>query len=366
VTGPAPSFSRFLLQTGLWIATGRTLRELGSPPLELSSEERERLVVRAIQEKMAPMVAEFLEHHGYEAGEDLHALRETARILSRILYENLHPVLEELGKRSIDCALLKGGDLALNVYPRTIPRWMDDLDLLVKPPELHAVEEVFKSAGFVQGNFDRNTLLISEISPEERKAAVIGHYEIPPFLKLIRVPELLPYKSTIEKLLQGDIIAVVMEDVYFLLEYDCHFNLSTTFDVRDIWRDLRKIALPDGQPILAQSFSDLLWFLAARMYHELFLHDSRILRQFVDVVALVRHHGHEIDWDRVLAMADRYSLHPSLFYTFWHINEILGPSVPERVLEACNPANGKVGRGHDWGDFLPRMLGEAATVPLLA
>lgn len=105
-----------------------------------------------------------------------------------------------------------------------------------------------------------------------------------------------------------------------------------------------------------QSPEDLLWFVAARLYHELMLYDFPHLVLFQDMNATLFRYASEIDWDRILFVARKYDLQPSLFYTLSHLKRLFGREVPEYVLSELSPARPGVLRYHEWGDFLPKLF----------
>jgi hypothetical protein len=134
----------------------------------------------------------------------------------------------------------------------------------------------------------------------------------------------------------------------------------------DCWAGLRTIQFPDVGTCLAQSFSDTVWYLTVRFYHELHLNSASVMRSFLDVLAVVLHHRSALDWARITHLADKYRTSPALYYTFWHINEILGDAIPVSVLDLLYPPTAESSRGHDWGDFLPRMVGEVQVSPIVS
>jgi hypothetical protein len=245
---------------------------------------------------------------------------------------------------------------------------MADLDLLVKPMDIEAVETALGAAGFQQGVFNREELRISPADEAEKAEAKAGGLELIAFLKIVHLPKLSEFRHEIARYLGASPhhgVVVLDRDVYSVIGFDVHINLSTGFDLADSWWNLRTLPLPGGSTILAQSYSDLLWFLAARLYHEVVLHDRHAMRYFADVCAVLTRFGEQIDWRRVVDMGRKYKLHPSLYFVLWHANEILGAVVPDWVLKAFDLRNHDADRSHDWGDFALKMLGELAVQPLL-
>lgn len=358
--------ARSLLQAGVWAATGRSSQALPSPE-EIDDEPsiRQALIERAIEEKMAPMLAHFAEANRVDLGDDLGALAQVSRVLTETLHRQLDPVLDELIRHQIEVVVLKGVDLDLAVYPPEISRFMEDMDLMVRGPDLPMVEETFERLGFRQGRLEKQDLVVKPLAKAEKEALESSHFELLPYFKIVSVPELKPLLPVIEKyLLDFERLIVVDDDVYLAVASDVHHNLATHFDIRHIWKDLRTIDLPGGHSLLGQSFSDMLWFLAVRVYHEVALHNQKAMRQFVDSLAVAHRRASEVDWHRVMEMAEEYKLHPSLFFVFWHINELIGPTVPDWVVESCNPSNVDIDRSHDWGDLMPKMFGEVVLVPV--
>lgn len=366
----AAGVARKLLEAGLWVATGRQVSVVGAGDFDTTSElSKESLVARALTEKMVPMLEAYARAVSWDLGPVPAQLAKVFQHISGAHYRCLGDVVERLRGTDVKLMLLKGGDLDLTLYPREVPRSMADLDLLVRPPDFEALKGALVAAGFRHGLFDRESLTIRPIGDFERQQAQAEGMELMELSKIVKIPELSPYQEVIAKALGGSVyhrLAVLGPDVYSLIEFDVHLNLSTGFDVQDVWWEPRTISLPDGGEILGQSQSDLLWFLAARLYHEILLHNRASMRYFVDVVALLERFADRIDWERVVFMGHKYKLDPSLFYTLWHAREILGSLVPDFVVESFDLLRGSADRSHDWGDFVSKMLGEVGIQPLLA
>jgi hypothetical protein len=362
----SPEVARTLFQAGLWAVTGRLFSiDKAGLPSENIEGFREALVKRAVREKMVPMLNVFTGTYDLGLGDLPSQLSEVFRIISREQYAHLRPVLSELSGRSIPVILIKGADLDLAVYQKRFPRVMGDLDLLVRPPDVPAVVEVLKQQGFVQGVLDKNLVKVVPLTDAERVQAEDGSVELAEFSKLISVPDLLPYEGLISQYLPAWRMMALGGSFYVALIFDVHIHLSLDFDIQDVWCDLRAVNFPEVGACLAQSFADLSWYLAVRLYHELHLNNAFVMRSFLDVLLTVLRERDSFDWDKILRVADKYRLHPALYYTFWHIHEILGGVVPEAVLAHLCPTRGGADRAHDWGDFIPRMLGDVQLLPIL-
>lgn len=362
----SPEVGRTLLQAGLQAATGSTFSIDGAGVPDANPDQfRQMLLKRAVREKMMPMLASYARVDDLGLGDVPERLTEVYGIITREQYAHLRPAMDELARRGIPVLLIKGADLDLAVYEKRFPRVMGDIDILVRPPDAPAVIEVFRSQGFLQGKLDRNLLAILPLTDEEREDLEEDSIELAELSKLIAVPDLLPFRDVIDSHLAYWRMMPLHDTYYLVIGYDVHLHLSLDLDLQDAWTNLRSIDFPETGPCLAQSFTDMAWYLAARLYHELHMSNAAILRAFLDVLLIVhRKHG-EIDWDRISFIADKYKLHPSLYYVFWHIREILGGTVPCGLLESLCPLGADAERGHDWGDFVPKMLGEVHVSSIL-
>jgi Uncharacterised nucleotidyltransferase len=360
-----PEVGRVLLQAGLWAVTGK-LFPLDSAALPGENVEgfREALVKRAVREKMMPMLDVFSSSHDLGLGDLPSQLSEVFRIVSHEQYRHLKPLLGELSGCGIPALLIKGGDLDLAIYRKKFPRVMGDLDVLVRPPDVAAVVDAFKRHGYVQGVLDKNLAKIVPFTAAERAQAEDGSIELAEFSKLISVPALSPYADLIGQYLPGWRMMPLGGSFYVALIVDVHLHLSLDFDIQDVWSNLRTISFPEIGQCLAQGFADLAWYLAVRLYHELHLSNAPVMRTFLDVLMTVLRAHQSFDWPRISSIADKYRLHPALYYTFWHINEVLPDVVPAALLAHLCPSRIGSERAHDWGDFIPRMLGIVQVAPI--
>lgn len=360
----SPPPRRLLFQAGAWTA-------LDLPPLAQKELEPWRpvrvpeLLAVAVEEKSIPILDHFARAHDLDLGPDLAGLATVFRIASDRLYARAAPILSELSRTGIPLMLLKGGDVDLSLFRGEPPRTMFDLDFMIPPPAVPQVEETFRAFGFEQGLYDPKHVRILPI-PEDQKAELQdGDFELLDFVKIEKVDELEPFAPILRR--HADLLArsnysfaCLGKSVYLVLSYDLHTNLSGDFDVADCWNDPRALEFPGGPMIQAQSFSDLLWYLCARFYHETMLHGRRIMRYFFDILRLLTREGGGVDWNRVAHATDRYKLHPSLYFVLSHAREFLPEGVPSELLDAWAPSAAVLSRGHNWGDFVAKMFDELA------
>jgi hypothetical protein len=325
------------------------------------------MVELAIREKMVPMLDSYARATGLDLGEVPSRLTSVFAAISSLHYRELEAVVQNLRALEVEIALMKGGDLDLSVYSARLARSMSDLDILVRPVDVAAVESSLLAAGFQQGLFDRKSLTIRTLSPEVKREAEAGKAELVEYGKLVRLGDLAPFRPEILKYFGPEShhrMVVLDRDVYVFVALDVHVNLAEGFEVEDAWHQMRTVTLPGGTPLLGQSLTDLLWFLAIRLYHETLLDNRPTLRAFVDVVAVLEKFAAAVDWPYLVSIARKYKLQPSLYFVLWHCNEMLGDVVPEATLEELDPLNSTSDRSHDWGDFVPKMMGELSVHPL--
>ncbi len=313
-----------------------------------------------------PMLDVFSQAHDLGLGDVPGRLSRVYGSISQQQYLHLRPILDSLRRHGIATAVIKGAYLDLSIYGKRFPRVMGDIDLLIHPKDVPEAVQVFKDLGFLQGKLDRQRMEIVPLTELERADIEEDSIELAEFSRWVDVPELAEYQDVIDQYLAYWRMGPVNGTFQLVIGYDVHTHLSLDFDLEDTWPALRPTDWPETGTCLAQSPADMAWYLAARFYHELQLNNAFAMRSFLDVLSIVyRHHG-EIDWGRIRVLAAKYKLQPSLYYTFWHINELLGELVPADLLDFLYPLNRDNERGHDWGDFVPKMLGGVQLAPILS
>ena len=355
-----------LLRAGLWVVTGSDVLP-GTPDVPTSRESTHQLILKAVGQKMVPLLVAYLRGTSQEVAESLRELESLLRVRMEAFYATVEPVLERLTTAGIDVLLLKGGDLAVTVYPAGLPRMMEDLDLLAVPTDLAAVERALRDEGFAQGTASSTTLTVAPLSPAQLASyRAMDHYELPTYSKFVELPDCGPLAERAAKYLRpfGYWMPVIGGKAYVPVDVDVHFNIARDVELDDAWKDPRLVTLPSGRRVTGQSPTEMLWFLTSRVYHEVMQADTGVLLQFIDALAIVKRYGAEVDWERVQEIGVKYGLLPSLYYVFVHVNECLGPVVPSTLIEACCPAHQGTRRPHDWGDLLPKLLGGVMTARL--
>jgi hypothetical protein len=367
IAAPSDSIDRTQLYSGLWAVGVEPPGDLAFLPECLAhSGWKRRLIFRSILHKMLPMAAGFFRDRGWDPGEQLPALEEAFRATNRILYRSIEPVAEALNGAGVPVLLLKGGDLHLRAYRwRTgLARVMSDLDLLVRPQDVPTTVQALEGCGFRQGWMDRATLSFRpvarrccrpiDLAPLPAGEPQPDHYELQVFGRFVRSPELAGCTRDTNRFLKVKDYHVTMAggEAWVPVKCDVHVNVSRGIDPADVWHGTSSIRMPGGAPVLVQSPANALWFLASRLYHEV-RETGGVLRQFIDVLALIHAARGEIDWDRVAAMGRKYGMLPPLCHVLGRAREALGGMVPSSVIRDCSPSRGTLS---DRGDFMPRLF----------
>src|SRR5438128_9564929 len=188
------------------------------------------LINRSINQKCAPFLWNALSYIGDPADDfkPLGLITKIYEIVNDLLYAALGLVIDACHQHRIPIMLIKGSSL-LNGGTDGLPRFMYDLDVLVRPPDTESVRRIFLDLGFVHGRLDISSLTIKPISMVERESIEVTHYELAALLKIIRVPQLDLYTDAITQSLMTQPICgfgIVDNEVNYALSNDAHHNLS--------------------------------------------------------------------------------------------------------------------------------------------
>lgn len=356
-----------LLRSGLWSA-GLEPSEIDSllPRLDegvlVDLLTEEAFLRRATDEKMLSAVLEYARSTDVALTDSCTNFLELLASTNAIQCEALYSLLDCWMSNDIEMVALKGTDLLWSSNPRRLSRLMVDLDFLISLVDLPAIDRCFSEAGFAPSSLDRKHARLVPASEQDTQMLLENHYELPLRCKLIRARGLDRYASEI-RFMACNPYLVIGSKVYVSVAFDLHFNISTEFDIEDIWQEIRRFTIDDYE-IAAQGETDLLWFLAARVYHEVMQISRFSMRQFFDVLCALRSLHAEIVWPRLLEQVRRYDLQPSLFYVLSHCRDIDSSLVPADVLDGLRPGDTGVKNFHDWGDFMPKLLRTSATFSL--
>jgi hypothetical protein len=277
---------------------------------------------------------------------------------SRALYRELATVLDALESEGIDYFLLKGSALSPLIYPEPLLRPMLDMDLMVHQQDIRRARRAMFALGYQHGIWNPLTNRIRRLKHTLHPGYFDEHHELPAFLKTTP-----PSKSPVPPALipaswkRKHIKCHVAGDgtVSFPVFMDLHINLSVGFEAADVWRGATREVLL-GRVVRVQSITGMLWFIAARLYHEAFQYSTLKLVMLGDVHAILERRGKDVDWAEVLVLAHKYGMQPALYYVFSLLANTTGAAIPEKVIASLAPDPTDLPRVHDWGDVLPKLL----------
>jgi hypothetical protein len=262
-------------------------------------------------------------------------------------------ISDSLSAACVRPAALKGIFFLNELYPPGERYICNDIDFLISPQHVDTTKAVLGSLGFSQQLISHDGVVIpveSDISArfEER------HYELFPFTRVVRLPELQERIQCIETLGLKHPFVVEDGELYFALEVDVHHNLSTGLELPDIENTCNFVV--DGRQSRAVSPTVLAWFLPARFYHEVMVQGARKGKLLADIVRLIARYHDVIDWEVVVAIADKYTLEPGLLYVFRFLKECCGAPIPDSMIARLQQSSERKTGYHDWGDFLPKLM----------
>jgi Uncharacterised nucleotidyltransferase len=197
-----------------------------------------------------------------------------------------------LTRAGVQALTLKGMALAHTVYADPGVRPMADIDLLVRPADRAAALEVLHALGYRTPGPDADRLAASRS-----------------FAELIR---------------DGTRI-----DLHWHVARYLRFEGVVRIDHDGLWRRARPLVTPRGWS-LALCPEDLVLHLILHL--TLGSEFTRVL-WYADIDAVVRHYAAELDWDRLVAEADRWRIRALAAFTLGLVGESFDTPLPRGLLE---------------------------------
>ncbi len=276
-------------------------------------------------------------------------------------FRQLGTIVEAFESEGIDYFLLKGLALSALYYPNPLIRPMQDLDLMIRPKDAVRAQKTMFRLGFQHGVYDsssgRFVRMYRRVTPELLRR----DHELPSMTKCSVVKSPLPGSAVPWAWRRKNIKCFIDKEQVLTVPVfvDLHVNLSTGLALADVWRAVsREVVF--GKKVCVHSATGLLWFVAARLYHEAFQFNTLKLLMLGDVHAILHIRGKDVDWAELLTVAHKYGMRPSLFYVLKQVRQLTGVGVPEAVLNQLRPSPLEIPMAHDWGDVLPKLLSRPA------
>jgi hypothetical protein len=213
-------------------------------------------------------------------------------------------VLAALNAARIPTIVLKGIQLAGQVYPNVALRSMADVDLLVAPADLDAACRVVEALGYRwqpdEDGFSRPFA--------ERYIGEVALFRDGPFPERVEI--------------HGQLLTLSW------------FRRTTRLDLAEVWDRAQPIRV-DGQTGLQLSPEDTLLYLCV---HLTVGHNARHLPGLVDIACWIAHHGDRMGWDALVERARRYRLRTATYLGLFLARSLVQADVPVRVLRQLAPS----------------------------
>jgi predicted nucleotidyltransferase len=216
-----------------------------------------------------------------------------------LLYRHLGQVLAELAESEVDFIVIKGPAVAYTVYPNPTWRPFGDLDLVVRERDLVVIHQLLLEMGFRQ--------------------------------KLDRPP---PPARLIPRAVQRHLAYAHPETILVVEVHYDDFLIAglVSRDLEGFWRRVRRIEV-EGVPVNVLSLEDQLIHLCAHAH----AHGYGRLIWFSDLAFILRHHGAQLDWERLIETVQLEEAEVGVYYSLYFLERLLGIAAPAAVLAALRP-----------------------------
>lgn len=243
---------------------------------------------------------------------------------NKFYLDRLAEIMERFEKANLVVPILKGNLLASVVYPALEARIFNDLDLIMQLSDVNVLTKELESMGYIQGEFDENTNIITESSRKVKILQQMNSHEIQEFLK--------NSDNEFAKIIEVD----VNHDI--LWKGNCPYKVDT--------RDLIKRAVPieiNGVKAYMLDYIDNIIQLSCHLYKEATLmiyidgiKDLKIYK-FSDLYMYIKKFFDKIDWELLIERVKFYNLEKVVYYNFYYIELMFGEVIPSYVKDALKP-----------------------------
>lgn len=252
--------------------------------------------------------------------------------------------------------IFKGAEVVERYYRSRPLSIMDDVDIIVKPSQLISTMKILFSLGFRPARYDPDTKQMRDVAIDAFGEVLKKHYELPSFVKTV------PLDLNDDELEHATNwgnwpFGAIRGKSQLHVAVDIHYRVAFDLDMEECAQRVVPSAFPQA---FSLSPADMLWIMTARYYTEVTFHRKRSLRDMAYLSATLT--DPELDWSLVVEAANRYNLHPGLFYYLSFLDAVVGgEGVPKSVLDALNPTRGT--RDKDWGWQLGTLFDAIEPLP---
>lgn len=239
------------------------------------------------------------ERLGQQKYEKLRNLHQQSSLLNLWYGLELKSVLEAFEVAQIPVMVLKGADLAATLYPRPELRHFGDVDLMVQPKDLAAVQGILETSGYYYHQEYR-----FEAVSKQRAGFVY-----------------------VKKVSAGYLV--------FEIHTSPHSNeLGISFDTLQLWKRARSITIASSN-VYGMGLEDLLLYLCWHYRSHTF---SRLIWLYDIALTLVRY-ADQLDWALVRRLADTQGLSGTLYFSAHLCEEVFHITLPgDAQIEMRKPS----------------------------
>ena len=221
--------------------------------------------------------------------------------VARVLYhqEALGAIASAFEDRRISFILLKGEALSKALYPQGGLRPYADIDLLIRPEAYEAAKSVLIKLGFQ----------LRHPTTEAERRRLFGEIEF---------DKEGPISLTVD--LHWDTLMASWEP-------------QSLFNEQETWASVDQIRLGNRSLPVLSGEALLLYLCVHFAFHHVF--DGLIL--LCDLFLVLRRDAERIDWDRLVAMANRCKCQHALYYSLLFVKALMAGEVPVGILDRLRP-----------------------------
>lgn len=257
-------------------------------------------------------VAQFLYYHLSGLEEIWNVIPEKCKVRLKqfyytVLSQNavtqieLQKVISLLNNAQIPAIVLKGASLLETVYKNIGLRPMVDVDLLVKKEDLSQIKSVLHYAGYIKpDNLDQENL--------EKFGAEVRLYK------------------------NGGLFLDIHAN---LSQYERFQNVFQIDADEEVWSISRIIQSREGNLRILSTEHQILHLCL----HQAMSHAFCGLFRFIDLRETILAYSQEINWQNLIAQAEKYKIKKIVYYCLFFTKELFGDTIPEDILMALKPPN---------------------------
>jgi putative nucleotidyltransferase-like protein len=309
-----------------------------------------------VVEELASRRLDGLLYHALQLDTPRRRIYQKVWALQRTALAELDVALRTAG---ITFALFRGADYFGRWFVDEPFALINDLDILIPALSVGPVKALFLDQGYEQARYDsqRSGLVTANVSDVATFEATHNH--LFPFVRAASV-ELAPDELQVVQFP----LVLLGSSIQALIRFTVHFGVAAphpawSFDNGSVWSRMQPHRCGIG---LALSDADSLWYVLSRNYMDVGLFRKAHLRDLGYTVPLLTRG--DINWDTVVDVTQRHSLHGEMFHRLALIEHLLAGVVPRQVLGAVHPSLcADRSKTREWGWHLDTLFGLEEPVP---